>query len=545
MSLEPISVEELELLEVWFTPKALVETFFHDWDNLSSFDDKKFGELRLYQESMLSDESIIDFDLTAEQNQLSRKAIFQLRKNVGDLYCFGARKYGKSMICMTMDIINDMMTSAGCKAALASVDLIHIRQILDPIKTCLQNHPICKLFERRIAASPDYQFELKNGYILNSVNFNIGSKNPGQQFYGKHFYKLYVEEASLENEEVYDKRKDAVSELGAIFRISGMTNFTPQSPAGKAFYGPETHKFVLNYPQFVSPFWDENEKNQRIEQYGGEGQIGYRMFVKGEVVEDCITTFDMQRVRLASIIEKKEVKHIEIPKDRFKHFKTFLVVERPVNSERIFIASDIGLHVTEINVFNEVNNKYEYLYNITLNNLTDDEQATIFKYMAGKLEANVIALDCGDGMGRAIYNELEKTISKDNLVWYDGSMKIPVGFEIDKNGKTIMEMGKTSNGVVGMVPVYKYEIMAEWSVKNLRDLLYTGRCIIPEDYKFLAQLGQVVGMASGTRIIYKCTSSQGDHLFDSFRVFSIAVWLKKDFNSTPKIQSEWGCGATN
>jgi hypothetical protein len=52
-------------------------------------------------------------------------------------------------------------------------------------------------------------------------------------------------------------------------------------------------------------------------------------------------------------------------------------------------------------------------------------------------------------------------------------------------------------------------------------------------------------MTSGTRVIYKCLSSQGDHLFDSFKVFAIAEWLKRSFNDTPKIMDEWGSGATN
>ena len=536
MLIDQITKAEIEFLEQWYTPKSLVETLFHDWDNLSSFDESKFGELRLYQQSMLSDESIIDFELTAEQLKLSRKEIFQLKKNVSDIYCYGARKYGKSMIVMIIDLLNDMLTSSGCKVALASVDLIHIKQILDPIKSCIQNHPICKLFERRIAASPDYQFELKNGYILNSVNSNIGAKAPGQQFYGKHFYKLYLEEASLENEEVYDKRKDAVSELGAIFRISGMTNFTPQSPSGKAFYAPENHKHVLNYPQMVSPYWGEQEKKARLEEYGGQHSLGYRIYVKGEIVEDGVSVFDMQRVRQNCVVDKKTIKTCELTKDRFKHYKSFLVVDRPVNSERIFISADIGLNVTEINIFSEVKSRYEYLYNITLNSLIDDEQATLLKYLAETLSANVIALDCGDGMGRAIYNELEKTIPKENLVWYAGTNKVVVGWETDKDGNVLFENGK---------PIEKEEFMSEWAVKRLKDLFYNGSCILPEDYKFLTQFNQVIALVSGTRTIYKCTAKQGDHLFDSFRVFAIAEWLKKDFNQTPSIQSEWGMGAIN
>jgi hypothetical protein len=165
--------------------------------------------------------------------------------------------------------------------------------------------------------------------------------------------------------------------------------------------------------------------------------------------------------------------------------------------------------------------------------LTDDEQAQIFKYLAQSLHANVVGIDCGDGMGRAIYNELEKYIPKDNLVWYDGSMKIAVGFETDDKGQLVYK---------DCAPVIKQEIMAEWSVQRLKTLFYDGRLIIPEDYKFMSQFGQVISCVSGTRVLYKCASPQGDHLFDSFKVFAIAQWLKADFNATPDISSNWGGG---
>lgn len=537
MSLEKITSEELDFLDLWYTPKALLEILFHDFDTLSAFStEAKFGELRLYQYSMISDESLIDFELTQEHNKLSKKEAFQLRKNVGDLYCFGARKFGKSLAVMILDMLNDMMTTEGTKAALGSVDLIHIKQVLDPVKTCLDNHPICHTFVRRISGSPDFKIELKNNYNLNSVNANQGSKSPGGQWLGKHVFKVYLEEASLEDEVVYEKRKDALSELGAIFRVSGMTDFTPQSPAGQAYYSAENHKFVINYPQAVSPFWDAKERSRRIEQYGGENSVGFRVYALGEVVEDGLTAFDMQRVRQMAVDDKKTLKTIELTKDRFKHFKAFLIVDRPNNSERIFISSDIGLNITEINVISEVKGKYEYLYNITLNNLIDDEQEQIFKYLIQLLKANVVAIDCGDGQGRALYNELAKTIPIDNLVWYAGTNKIQTGFLEDKDGNVVIEKGTA---------VVKEEFMSEWGVSRLKTLLYNGLLTIPEDFKFITQISKVIATTTGTRVIYKCLAQQGDHLFDSFKVFAIAEWQKNNASLTPKIQDNWGCGATS
>ena len=541
MSQEQITEKELLFIETWNTPKALLEILFHNWDNLNSFNPKKFGNLRLYQAPMLSDEANVDFDLTKElcpefqdlTLEEKNQAIFDCRKRVGDLYCFGARKYGKSLICMILDTIVQMLTNPGDKVVLGSVDLIHLKQILDPIKRCFENHPICKMWKQRITGAPDFCIELKNDWVLNSVNFNIGSKSPGNQFFGKHTYRLLIEEGSLETEEVREKRKDALSELGAVTRISGMTNFTAVSPAGKVWNDVSLKPWLMNLPQYVNPTFTEAKKKKAEEEYGGKSSIGFRVYVGGEVVEDAISVFDMQRIKDFCVNEKKSLRLIELGKADFKHFKQLIICDRPNSSERIFIDADIGVHTTEINIFSECDKKYEYLYNITLHNLTDDEQATIFKYLADMLHANVIGIDCGDGMGRAIYNELEKTIPKENLVWYDGKEKITIGFETDKDGNVIF---------ANNAPVIKTERMAEWSVKRLKDLFYEGTLVLPEDYKFISQFSQVISTISGDKILYKCIAPQGDHLFDSFKVFAIAEWLKSDANKTPDINGNWGSG---
>lgn len=49
----------------------------------------------------------------------------------------------------------------------------------------------------------------------------------------------------------------------------------------------------------------------------------------------------------------------------------------------------------------------------------------------------------------------------------------------------------------------------------------------------------------GTRTVYACVSEDGDHVLDAFKVFAIAVWLKKDFNTTPKLSLEMGTGVSS
>lgn len=537
-----LTKDELNFCESFFTPRCLIECLFHDFDNLADFHPTKMGELRLYQLPLLSDEAIIDFDTTAEYHGLNKKQQFKLMKNVGDIYCFGARKFGKTKIIQELDLVLSFLVGKIKKIVFSSIDLIHLRRVLDPVKRCFNGHPICKNWISRISATPNYVFEIKNGVKLDGVNFNLDSSEPGKQFFGHHTEKLYIEEGSKETESVYNKRKDALSEFGAVFRISGMTDFVPTSPPGKAFHALDNQKHVVNLPQYVNPMWDEQEKKDRLEYYGGEDSIGYRVFVKGEIVEDGCSVYDMERIRemcykynrKGNAIEK--IKRFEVPKERYGYYKNMVVVERPESAERIFIDTDVGEKVSEIIIHAEMKDKYKYLYNIVLYNLTDEEQYEILKWLAQKLQANVIGVDCGDGMGRAIYRRLEKIFPKENLVWYDGSSKLDVDFAKDESGNIVMEKGE---------PTYQQEYMSEWSVKRLQDLLYSGRCYVPEDHKFDSQFSVVVSMMSGQRIKYKCVSQSGDHLHDAWRVFAISQWLKKDFNNTKPVQSEWGTGISS
>ena len=187
-----ITEQNIAFLEEFNTPKAFTETMFSNFDNPAVYEPDKFGDIRLYQEPFISDESVIDFEATEKYNGLNKKQAFQLRKNVGDIYLFGARRFGKSLIVEKMDLLNSMVHIDNITAAFGSVDLIHINEILDSIKNAFQNHPILKLWERSIKGAPNYKFQLKNNHSLQSVNFNIGSKSPGKQWYGKLLIIYYL-----------------------------------------------------------------------------------------------------------------------------------------------------------------------------------------------------------------------------------------------------------------------------------------------------------------------------------------------------------------
>jgi hypothetical protein len=303
-----------------------------------------------------------------------------------------------------------------------------------------------------------------------------------------------------------------------IERVSGMTNITRYSPAGKIYHDLTNRPWVMNLPQYVNPFWDEETKKKAIKKHGGENSLGFRIFVKGQVIEQGIAVFDMERIR-PFYEEDRKLKHFEVTKENYKLFKDILVLQRPRNSELVFVCADIGeTDPTEIIILNRVRDRdfYKLLYNITLHNLSHKEQVEIFRYIAKEVNTNFIGIDCTDGTGRAIYRELEEYFEKENLIYCSFNEKIPVEFDRDERDNIIFKSGN---------PLYIDEYVSEWSVKHLKDLLYNGKIRIPfNSYKFDIQINSVVASPSQSRIKYECVSEE-DHLFQAFQVFSISEWM--------------------
>ena len=511
--LSRIDESEIEFMENFHNPVCLAESLFSDLNNLAKFDDK-FGHIRNGQLPVLSYEYLVDTD----NPDLTEKENFRLREGAGNIWCYGGRKWGKTLCVEKIDLLLDILLNDGNEVGFTSYDMIHIRGILEPIINVLENHPIYQIFKGKINRSPSYNLYSKNLHHIESCNMNLASKNPGSAFFQKHFKKLFVEEGSFETEEINKKRIDSISELGCVIRSSGMTNFTKHSPVGRIFYDIENKPWIANLPQFVNPYWDEKEKEKAIKKHSGENSLGYRVFVKGEVVEEGVSVFDMERIR-CHYLDNKIIKSFEVDKTTFPNFKSLLIVEKPANAEQIYICADIGESApTEIIVISKVNKKYRYLYNITLYNLTDKQQYQIFYWLVKELGANFVALDCTEGTGRAIFRSLAEVLPKVNLVWVSFNEKIPIDFERDeKTNSVIIKNGK---------PVHKEEYVSEWSIKRLKDLLYEGYVELPLDYKFDYQLNSVVSMQSGNRVVYSCVA-EADHMLAAWRVFSIAQWFNE------------------
>lgn len=512
---------ELDFIECLYNPIALAEILFSDFDSLTMMKDLECGEIRLYQVPMLSFEYIVDYNSNLNDDPiLNEKENFKLLEGAGTVYNYGARKYGKSLITLILDILESCILLGGWETVFTSYDAVHIRNVLEKIIPVLENHKFLRLFDAEIKRSPSYSIRIKkNGFLLQGVNMNILSKDSGSQFFGLHVKKIWVEEASRETKAVKEKRIDAISELGCIERVSGMTDFIKYSPSGEVFYDISNKSKIINLPQFCNPTWGEREKSLAIKKYSGETSIGYRVFVLGEVVEDGVSVFDMDRIRPYN--EDRKLKNFEIIKRNYFRFKEIIIVVPLKNAKRTFMFADIGESApTEIGIIFEINELYRYEYNITLQGLTDKEQSTIFLWLINQLNINFFGIDCSDGTGRAIYRSLEESIGKDRLVWVSFQEKIKVGYERTDDNNIVMKEG---------IPVFKEEFVSEWSIKHLKDLLYERKVDIPLDYKLDLQLNSVISSRSINRTTYDCLVD--NHLLQAFQVFSIMEWRINEFGS--------------
>lgn len=520
-----ISEEELSFIECLCDPICLSECLFHDVDALGLYEEKQFCSLRIGQFPMMSYEYLIDYD-----PKLSEKDNFRLKEGAGSVWCFGGRRFGKSLCVEKLDIFCDGINNPANKVGFNSYDAGHIEGMLEDVIVGWEQHPFLKMFNsKRIKRNP-YTIRLRSGWSLIGINSNNSGKNPGDQFFQKHLKKLYIEEAAQEINKVYEKRIDAVDEMGCVFRIAGMTNFTKYSPAGRAFYDLKNRPWIMNVPQYINPQWDEKEKKKAIKKHQGEQSVSYRIFVKGEVVEDGISVLDMERVRKC-YTERRKLKTFEINKDNFVHFKQLLILEKPSNVDVCYICADVGESApTEIIIMFKINKVYQYHYNITCYNLTHKQQFKLFEWLSQKLKAHYVGLDTTDQLGRAIFRDLEESIGRQHMVWCGFNEKIAIGFEKDDNDNWVLKDGK---------PVHKMEYVDAWSIQRLKHLFYEEVMNCPLDDKLDSQLNSVVASQSANRTLYECRA-EADHLLAAFRVFAIAEW-SNEFNLIAPVMKKKFC----
>jgi len=357
-----------------------------------------------------------------------------------------------------------------------------------------------------------------------------------------HCRKMIIDEAQYETDQVTQKRSQSVSEHGCIERFSGITSFRRLSPMGKIFFDLDRRNWLVNLPKSISPAWCENEKKRALDDYSDEGSPSYKIHIEAEVVENALGLYDIDLIRKTYLHNlHRPIKHFEVNKESFSFFKDKIIVERPTNAKRTWIAADFGAQAapTEIIVIFEIETNddkklFKYIYNITLNNLIPDQQTEIFKYLVKELKADYVGIDRTELGGAQVLQDLNPLLPQERLIGVRFNEKILVGYEKDDNDILKIVDGKT-------IPIEEYVI--DWAVEKTRELFYKQKIDCLYDMKLDKEFNAMVAVRQATRLKYSTLlANKQDHLHAAFLVFNIMRFLKEESldNKIPTLT--WGIG---
>jgi len=529
-----IKENDLKIFQVLSHPIGCAETMFHDFESLGIFDKNKFGHIRVYQYPMLSYDNLFLND-----PKLSKEKNIEIKNNLAESYNLGGRLTGKSIVSITIDVLVCTFNQVYKWAVISSYDKLHVMEIFEKLINSFENHKIMKILNYHPLRSPTYKLNFASGLLLESVNQNITGKNPGGQYFGKHYDRQYMEESSYLNKDVSGKMLMAQSENGCINRFSGMTTFTKTSPVGEIFFDLKNKKKIINLPSYINPTWNDKKEADAIKEFGGKDSPGYQVQIDGKVIEGAESVFDIQRIRQTYILDKKgmgiPIKSFEVNKDSFFRYKEIVIVEKPINAEFLGIYFDVGEGgaPSEYIIISKTNQIYRYIYRITTFQLSPDEEQQFGDYLIEILQPNIIGLDHSSGVGKALYSHFIKKYPE-NIIPVDFNANIEIDFERDAKGKELRD----NEGH----PIMKKANMIDWSIQCLKNLFYNKKIQMYEDIKFDTQVNNVITVKSKQgKMLYSCKTA--NHLFQAFQVFAICDFLTELKNIKPIQKKKPGLGA--
>lgn len=529
-----IKEQDLKFFQLLVNPISNAEILFHDFDALGVWDKNKFGKIRLYQYHMLSYSTLF-----IEDKKLSKEKNWEIKNDLAESYALGGRLTGKSIISIILDSLNCTFNQVYRWAVIGSYDKLHLQGIFEKLINAFENHKILKILNCHSLRSPTFKLNFANGCLLESVNQNVASKNPGGQYFGKHFDLNYMEESSYLTKEVSGKMLMAQAESGCINRFSGMTTFTKTSPIGEIFFDLKNKKKIINIPSYCNPTWNDKKEADAIKEFGGKDSPGYQVQIEGKIIEGAESVFDIQRIRQTYLTDNKglgiAIKAFEVNKDSFFRYKEIIIVEKPINAESLGIYADIGegSAPSEYVIISRTNNIYKYIYRITTFQLSPEEEKDFLGYLIDVLQPNIIGLDNTSGVGKSLISALAKDYP-DNVIPVSFNENIDIDFEKDIHNQPI----RNKDGSY----VFKQANVVDWSIQTLKDIFYSKKIQMYEDIKFDTQINNViVGKTKQGKVLYGYKTA--NHLFQAFQVFAICHFLTEFKNIKSAKKRKPGMGS--
>jgi len=523
-----LSEQDLALFEIMHSTKDFAEFFIpHPPLKAHAWDGKNCLKLRLYQIPLLSFEwNLVD------DPRLSKKENFNNRKSLGDIVGRGGRVYGKSMIVLDIDNIQEAILHDGEEHLLIAFDEKHLDPRFEYLADAIQNHKFFNLYtldsKKESINRSNKQVLLKNGHI--TYGRIEGSKSPGDGWLGLHPQRKSIEEAQMISSVAFNKQVDTQSELGAVERLSGVPDGRRDTPFHE--YINDKSKRVIWYSSNINPYWDDKRKKEAEIKYGGKNSHAYITNVLGEEGDIAFGAWDCDDIR--NCMTKGSVKHFEVNKNNYDRFLTLPVsilnLVPDESSEFIIQASDIGKTPSEGGVFSLQKGKWNLLYRITQRGLTHFQQAKVFHYIAHTMRSNIIALDTSEGLGESTADHMinEKETEFLNCDYPKRVMKcnfktnIVTGYLKNEKGEIVYE---DANPVE--VKIHTDEFA--W-IRGMQ-LFKEQKFILQDDIDIISQFAAEIAVKGQGKTTF--SSPIPNHLISMFKVFLLAEWsINKDGKPT-------------
>jgi hypothetical protein len=521
-----VTEEEWALLEILHSPTDFVSFFIPKKEQSPKVwnpEGDKFC-LRLYQKSMLA----YDF-LLVEDDSLTDQENFQQRINLGDGIFIGGRIYGKTLVGIEFDALQEMLVHDGEQHLVYSKDQKHTFPRMEYCANYVENHKFFQLFYLQgktdtVKRSPEFRIELENGHT--TIGVIEGQKNPGEAFQHFHPQRKSADEFQQITSLGYSRQVDSKSELGCVERVGGVPDGRRDTPMHEKINDSELKRFRFRYPSMINPHWSKKREEEATKKYNGRDTHAYKTNVLAEEGDVAFGAWDTEDINIC-VDPKRISKTFEISKELYESCREELgrmfVLTKPEWAEEIIQSSDVGIRPSEIGIWARKAQKWHLLYRIRLMGLVYSEQAIVHDYLATFFHSSCIALDTTEGLGDSIamhlINEKEpcfkgKEYSK-RVFRAKFNEKISMGFLKDAEGKFVMQNNER-------VEIEEHTDEAAWKLglSMFRDKLLD----LPNDEDLRAQFSAELATKGQNKFIFD--SPIPNHIVSMCKVFFLAEFVR-------------------
>lgn len=531
-----LTEEEKKVVHVLFDPHKVSGVLFNNElpqiESLQYWDDDRDNKFkpRPYQLPFFSQE----YSCLRKPKE-SKKQYFNRLKTLGDRYMFSGRGIGKTMVGLVIDMLLDTMYHYRDWLSLfISSDDSKVKAVYDAYNSTMSHHPFFKMFrgsERR--AELTISSGLNGTHKVVGISMALTSADSGAKIESHHANKFYMDESQKATQIIVGKLTHACASDGAIEVFAGITEFSKHHPIGKIVTDWNQRNKVVQLPQYVSEDWTEERKEASIRKHNGKEDPGYKVHVEARIIENTEGLYDIEKIRQAYEINRnknRHIKHIEISPQNYFRLDDLIILDKPKNCVRTWVAEDWGEKIAEIIILFEFEKSsgesvFKYVYNITLYNLSaPEEHEKVHECIIKQIQPNFIAFDASEAGGKEVVRRLQKKYNRDSIIPVQLQANVDTDPARDAEGHVIYNKDGTVK--------FETERAMIYSVYRIKKLFYNNKIEALYDLKLDRQFDAMRAVKTGNSMRIFSASHNDDHEHAAWQAFAIAQFLAdSDYSS--------------